>query len=142
MTALDALVRDTRYGVRRLARDWRFTAAAVLILALAIGANTAIFSVVNAALFREQRVTDPGRLVRIAGVPVTIVGVGPANHRATIDVGVGTDFWLPITALPAIAAVNAPAVPRATATIRAPLLVKARLRADATVPRARAAMDV
>src|SRR4029434_9050078 len=49
----DALVRDTRQGLRRLARDWRFTGAAVLILGLALGANTAIFSLVNAVLFRQ-----------------------------------------------------------------------------------------
>jgi hypothetical protein len=45
--ALDALARDTRYGLRRLVRDWGFTTAAVLILGLAIGANTAIFSLVE-----------------------------------------------------------------------------------------------
>ena len=61
--AWDALVRDTRHGLRRLVRDWRFTTAAVLILGLAIGANTAIFSVVNAALFRDQGFADPGGLV-------------------------------------------------------------------------------
>src|SRR5262245_40562267 len=61
----DALVRDTRYAARRLVRDWRFTTAAVLILGLAIGANTAIFTLVNAVLFREQAVADPGRLVNI-----------------------------------------------------------------------------
>ena len=49
-----ALVRDTRHALRRLIRDWRFTAAAVLILGLGIGANTAIFSLVNATLFRPQ----------------------------------------------------------------------------------------
>jgi hypothetical protein len=49
---LDALARDTRHGLRRLVRDWRFTTAAVLILGLAIGANTAIFSLVIAVLFR------------------------------------------------------------------------------------------
>ena len=208
--ALDALARDTRHGLRRLVRDWRFTTAAVLILGLAIGANTAIFSVVNAALFRDKGFADPdrlvdiyqndpagkplivisydiykamaeytdifaatmaatipvpnrylheggirsgtaeyatatyldvlglrpslgrwfdateerpgaplvavlghqawtrvfradpsviGRVVRIEGVPVTIVGIGPANHRGTVDVGLVTDFWLPITAL-------------------------------------------
>ena len=41
-----------------------------------------------------------GRVIRIDGGPVTIVGIGPANHRGTVDIGVGTDFWLPITALP------------------------------------------
>ncbi len=76
--ALDALARDTRYGLRRLVRDWRFTTAAVLILGLAIGANTAIFSVVNAALFRDQGFADPDRLVDIyqndpAGKPLIVV---------------------------------------------------------------------
>ena len=65
---LDALVRDTRYALRRLARDWRFTAAAVLILGLGIGANTAIFSLVNAALLRGQALPDPDRLVDIYAI--------------------------------------------------------------------------
>lgn len=55
---LDALARDTRSGLRRLVRDWRFTTAAVLILGLAIGANTAIFSLVNAVLFRQRALAD------------------------------------------------------------------------------------
>jgi len=80
-----------------------------------------------------------GRVVWIEGVPVTIVGVGPANHRGTIDIGVGTDVWLPITALPAI--VPLPAV-RDSPTIHAPMLVKARLREGVSVAQARAAMDV
>ena len=75
--AFDALARDMRYGVRRLVRDWRFTTAAVLILGLAIGANTAIFSVVNAVLFREEPLADPARLVNIyqndrAGRPLVV----------------------------------------------------------------------
>src|SRR6187455_10309 len=73
----DALVRDARQGLRRLVRDWRFTTAAVLILGLSIGANTAIFSVVNAVLFREEALADPGRLVNIyqndrAGRPLIV----------------------------------------------------------------------
>lgn len=247
--AWDDLVRDTRQGLRRLARDWRFTAAAVLILGLAIGANTAIFSLVNAVLFRKQAFAHPdrlvniyqngraggplvvasdtaykaiaeytdvfagtlaatipnslryldersirnatvefatatyldvlglrpslgrwfdeteerlgaapvavlgyqtwtrvfradrsvvGRVIRVEGLPVTIVGVAPANHRATTDVGLDTDLWLPITALPAI---TQDAV-RAAPTIYAPLIVKARLREGVTLAQARAAMDV
>lgn len=246
----DALVRDTRQGLRRLVRDWRFTAAAVLILGLAIGANTAIFSLVNAVLFRDQAFADPdrlvniyqndrsgrpmivtsyaaykemteytdvfaatmaasvpnpsrylydgairnavvefatasyldvlglrpslgrwfneteerpgaslvgvlgyqtwtrvfhadrsiaGRVIRVEGVPVIIVGVGPANHRATIDAGIGTDLWLPIPALPAIS--QDPAT-RAAPTIYAPFIVKARLRDGVTVARAKTAMDI
>ena len=248
--AWDALVRDTRQGLRRLVRDWRFTTAAVLILGLAIGANTAIFSVVNAVLFRKQAFADPdrlvniyqndrtgrplvvtsyaaykeiaeypdvfastmagsipnparylhegavrdavvefatatyldvlglrpslgrwfdqseerpgaplvavvgyqawirvfradaslvGRVIKIEGMPVTIVGIGPANHRGTIDVGLGTDFWLPITAVPSIFPNFAP---RNVPTIFVPLFVKARLRDGVTVPQAKAAMDV
>jgi predicted permease len=248
--AWDALVRDLRQGLRRLVRDWRFTTAAVLILGLAIGANTAIFSLVNAVLFRQQPFAHPdrlvniyqndrsgrpmivtsyaayqemaeytdvfaatmaasipnpsrylhggairnaavefatanypdvlgirpslgrwfdeteerpgaplvgvlgyqtwyrvfradlsvlGRVIRIEGAPVTIVGVAPANHRGTLDVGVGTDFWLPITALPVIS--QDPAT-RAAPTIHAPLFVKARLRDGVTVAQAKAAMDV
>jgi predicted permease len=247
--AWDALVRDARQGLRRLVRDWRFTTAAVLILGLAIGANTAIFSLVNAVLFRPQAVANPerlvniyqddrtgrplvvtaystymeiaeytdifsstmaasvpnparylyegavrdavvefatasyldtlglrpslgrwfdeaeerpgaplvgvighqawtrrfradpsiiGRIIRIEGVPVTIVGIAPANHRGTLDLGLVTDFWLPITAVP----VMMPVPGRDTATIIAPLFVKARLREGATVAQAQAAMDV
>ena len=62
---VDALVRDIRHSVRTLLRDWRFTAAAVAILGLGIGANIAIFSLINATLFRAQAVADPDRLVDI-----------------------------------------------------------------------------
>jgi predicted permease len=247
--AWDALVRDIRHGMRRLVHDWRFTTAAVLILGIAIGANTAIFSVVNAVLFRRQAFANPdqlvniyqndpsgrpmivtsysaymdmaeyidifsgtmaatipnpqrylndgavrdavvefatatylnvlglqpslgrwfdateerrgapivavlghqtwttlfrsdasivGRVIRMEGVPITIVGVGPANHRSTLDVGLGTDFWLPITAVPAMMPAG---VQRDAPTIVAPLFVKARLRDGVTVPQAQAAMD-
>jgi hypothetical protein len=80
-----------------------------------------------------------GRVIAIEGVPVTIVGIGPANHRGTVDIGLGTDFWLPVTALRAIA--TFPAL-REASTIVAPLLVKARLRDGVTVAHATAAMDV
>jgi predicted permease len=248
--ALDALARDTRHGLRRLVRDWRFTTAAVLILGIAIGANTAIFSVVNAVLFREQAFANPdrlvniyqndrtgrplvvttysayqeianhpnlfaatmaasipngvrylherairdavieyatatyletlglrpslgrwfdgteerpgaalvavvghqawtrafradpsvvGRVIQIEGAPVTIVGVGPPNYRGTIDVGLGTDFWLPVTALPVLSA--NPALRNASA-IAVPLFVKARLRDGVSVAQAQVAMDL
>ena len=247
--AWDALVRDTRHGVRRLVRDWRFTTAAVLILGIAIGANTAIFSVVNAVLFRRQAFANPdrlvniyqndpsgrpmivtsysaymdmaeytdifsgtmaatipnpqrylhdgavrsavveyatatylkvlglqpslgrwfdateeqrgaplvavlghqawttlfgadpsvvGRVIRMEGLPVTIVGVSPANLRGTLDVGLGTDFWLPVTAAPAMMPAG---MPRNAPTIVAPFFVKARLRDGVTVAQAQAAMD-
>ncbi len=62
---LDHIWRDTRYAARRLGRDWRFTLPAILVLALGIGANTAMFSAVNTALFRPLPFEDADRLVNI-----------------------------------------------------------------------------
>ncbi|MCL4846109.1 MAG: ABC transporter permease [Acidobacteria bacterium] len=249
MAAFDAVARDTRYGLRRLVREWRFTAAAVLILGLAVGANTAIFSIVNAVLFRAKTFANPdrlvdiyqndpngkplivvshdvyrrvadtgvfaatmattipfpsrylhegvirsgtaefatatyldvlglrpslgrwfddteerpgaavvavlgyrawirvfhadpeviGRVVRFGKVPVTIVGVGPAHHPGTLNLGLVTDVWMPLTALPDV---NPMPQARAAGSTPVPLLVKARLRDGATVTQARTAMDV
>jgi predicted permease len=247
---IDALLRDARHAVRRLARDWRFTAAAVLILGLGIGANTAIFSLINATLFRQQSFADPdrlvdiyqnatnaggidgnsypayldmaaytdvfasttaalvprgvnyldegalrsavaehttatylsvlglrpslgrwfdaaedapgaavvavvgheawtrkfradpsviGRTIRIEGVPVTIVGVGPAGHRGTINIGIVTDFWLPISSLPAL---GAPPRTLERRPEEAAFFVKARLRDGVAVAQAQAAMRI
>jgi predicted permease len=61
----DTLAQDVRYSVRTLAANKGFAAAAVLSLTLGIGANTAIFSIVNAVMLRSLPVEDPHQLVEL-----------------------------------------------------------------------------
>ena len=67
---MDALVQDLSYGVRTLRRTPVFTLVVVASLALGIGANTAVFTIINAVLLRTLPVPDPQQLVRLSASPV------------------------------------------------------------------------
>src|SRR4051794_8364950 len=93
---MDTFLQDLRYAIRSCVRAPGFTAIAVLALALGIGANTAIFTIVHAALLERLPYHDPDRIVAVWETSGRRPGrsntVGPANfirwsERATVFEG-------------------------------------------------------
>ena len=81
-TGLEVLWQDVRYGLRQLRRNPGFTAAVILTLALSIGANTAIFSIVNALMLKSLPYAHPERMGTIF---TRIIGRGASDERHHIN---------------------------------------------------------
>ncbi len=87
------LLRDLTYAIRRLARSPGFTLTAILSLALGIGANTAMFSLVNAVLLRGPPVQDPEALVEVYTTDSSGYEYGTSSYLDYVDLKERTDLF-------------------------------------------------
>ncbi len=96
---LENIFKDIRYGARNLARTPGFTVVAITVLALGIGANTAIFSVVNAVLLQPLAYGDPDRLVTVlhhgTGPVATANYLDWRDQSTSFEAMGAADFWSP-----------------------------------------------
>jgi len=96
---IETLMQDARHGVRTMLRAPVFTITTIAVLALGIGANTAIFSVVDAVLLRPLAYRDSGRLVTIlmsGEDPVSVANYIDWRDQSRSFAAMGAaDFWSP-----------------------------------------------
>ena len=96
-TLLENFLQDLRYGTRSMRRAPGFTAVAVIALALGIGANAAIFSVVNAVLIRPLAYKDADRLVTILNNgdgPVAVANyIDWRDQSKSFEAMAAADYW-------------------------------------------------
>ena len=78
---IDVFIRDVRYGFRVLLKNPAFALAGILILGLGIGANTAIFSLVNAVILRPLPFRDSARIMRVWQTPPETFFMPPGDRR-------------------------------------------------------------
>jgi len=93
---MNALIQDVRYGIRMLAKSPGFTAIAVLTLALGIGANTTVFSVVNGLFLRGLQVQNPGALVTLGFTHKKDVGLSLVSYPDFEDIQRQANGWIDI----------------------------------------------
>ncbi len=96
---LDSFFQDLRYGARSMLRAPGFTAVAVIALALGIGANAAVFSVVNAVLLRPLAYKNPDQLVTVlhSGIdPVATANyIDWRNQNQSFETMAAAEYWSP-----------------------------------------------